>query len=102
MWHSQLNEHWRSRWTVRDKNADLSSDITIDLDELSGKNGKLVSAQKTFAMQRSSVLNAIKDHYGQHAGASAESDQPVIPENLDKGKGKALIEGCRDLFEVKN
>ena len=43
-------------------------------------------------MQKSLVLNIIKDHYGQHAGASADSDQLVIPENLDKGKGKALIE----------
>ena len=72
--------------------AELSSDQSIDLDELSEKTGKLVSAQKTIAMQKKSVLSIIKDHYGQHAGASGDGDQLVIPENLEKGKGKALVE----------
>ena len=43
-------------------------------------------------MQKKSVLSIIKDHYGQHAGALADGDRLVIPENLDKGKGKALVE----------
>ena len=72
--------------------AELSSDSSITLDELSDKTGSLVSAQKTIAMQKKSVLSIIKDHYGQHAGASADGDQLVIPGNLDKGKGKALVE----------
>ena len=65
--------------------AELSS-------ELSTKTGSLVSAQKTISLQKKSVLSIIKDHYGQHAGASDDGDQLVIPENLDKGKGKALVE----------
>ena len=72
--------------------AELSSDSNITPDELSDKIGSLVSAQKTIAMQKTSVINIIKDHYGQHVGASADGDQLVIPENLDKGKGKALVE----------
>ena len=72
--------------------AELSSDSSISLDELSTKTGSLVSAQKTISLQKKSVLSIIKDHYGQHAGASDDGDQLVIPENLDKGKGKALVE----------
>ena len=72
--------------------AELSSDTSIDIDDLSSKTHPLVSAQKTIAIQRHSVINMIKDHYGQHAGASADGDQLVIPENLEKGKGKALVE----------
>ena len=72
--------------------AQLSSDTSIDIDDLSSKTHPLVSAQKTIAIQKHSVINMIKDHYGQHAGASADGDQLVIPENLEKGKGKALVE----------
>ena len=72
--------------------AQLSSDTSIDIDDLSTKTHPLVSAQKTIAIQKHSVINMIKDHYGQHAGASGDGDQLVIPENLEKGKGKALVE----------
>ena len=72
--------------------AELSSDSSISLDELSTRTGSLISAQKTISLQKQSVLGIIKDHYGQHAGASDDGDQLIIPENLDKGKGKALVE----------
>ena len=72
--------------------AELSSDSSISLVELSTKTGSLVSAQKTINLQKKSVLSIIKDNYGQLAGASNDGDQLVIPENLDKGKGKALVE----------
>ena len=49
--------------------AELSYDSSISLDELSTKTGSLVSAQRTFSLQKKTVLSIIKDHYGQHAGA---------------------------------
>jgi hypothetical protein len=54
--------------------AELSSDSSIPLDELSIKTGSLVSAQKAISLQKKSVLSIIKDHYGQHVGASDDGD----------------------------
>jgi hypothetical protein len=71
--------------------AELSSDSSISLDELSTKTGSLVSAQKTISLQKKSVLSIIKDHYGQHAGASDDGDQLVILlKILTKEKGRLL------------
>ena len=81
--------------------AELSSDSSISLDELSTKTGSLVSAQKTVNLQKKSVLSIIKDHYGQHAGTYDDGDQLVIP-----GTGQMKREGScrsfRNLFEVKD
>ena len=70
--------------------AELSSDTSIDIDDLSSKTHPLASAQKSIAIQKHSVINMIKDHYGQHAGASADGDQLVIPETWKRVNEKLL------------
>ena len=82
--------------------AELGSDSSISLDELSTKTRSLVSAQKAISLQKKSVLSIINYHYGQHAGASDDGDQLVILENLDKGKGKALIRAFKTYLRFKD
>ena len=72
--------------------ASYCQDETIDPKALSTMTNSLVSAQKTIQMQKSNALKQITDYFGQLPGASGDGDLMEIPENMHKGKGKALVE----------